>query len=546
MSLPEFPLNVAEEIKEEIESWYSTYVYEKLAEKDPNNIWVKIGETIDFSPVEEACEEYHKRTSGKNVPHKVKRMARALFVKYMLGTSLRAAAERIQYDMQIKRFVGYELHDNGCHYSTLSRFDQWVQENKPRIYFDTVLKEVDKRYGKQEREKIQLADTFAVEANAAKVSLVKLLREMGERLIIIGAVTNECAEGELWSKVDKKELFGEANETHWSKLKAEERNERLFKTVCGALACQKVVEKLPIQKKALLARLKQLKKILSDEFAITYNDAGKVIEVERLPKNKRGEYRIGSAVDPEATYREHGKGKSTFGYNASVAVTDEFVREARVDTGATPDAKPIPSLLEAQKEYHDHLPKKLVYDQAAGDGKTMARVAEATDGETQLVAQMRNYGKRTKQFSPSDFYYNKEEHTLTCPNGVTTNHVSLHPTGEGWSFRFERKRDGCASCPLLQACYKNTETQKRRTVFISLHFNFFLLGVIYMTSETFRDEMRQRNHVERIISALVQHNDARRARGLGTAAADFQVKMAAMAYNTKKLVRKIQLDPPLG
>ena len=97
MSLPEFPLNVAEEIQTEIESWYSAHVYEKLAEKDPNNIWVRLGETIDFSPVEAACEEYHKRTSGKNVPHKVKRMVRGLFVKYMLGTSVRMAAERIQY-----------------------------------------------------------------------------------------------------------------------------------------------------------------------------------------------------------------------------------------------------------------------------------------------------------------------------------------------------------------------------------------------------------------------------------------------------------------
>ena len=270
------------------------------------------------------------------------------------------------------------------------------------------------------------------------------------------------------------------------------------------------------------------------------------MEVTRLPKGKRGSYRMGSAVDPEATYREHGKGKSTFGYNASVAVTDEFVWEARADTGATPDSTPIPSLLEAQKEHHDHLPEKLVYDQAAGDGKTMAQVDEATDGQTQLVAQMRHYGKRTKRFTPSDFSYNKDEHALTCPNGVTTNHVSLHPVGEGWSFRFERERDGCASCPLLQACYKNPDTQTRRTVFISLHFNFFLLGVMYMTSETFRDEMRQRNHVERIISALVQHNDARRARGRGTAAADFQIKMAAAAYNTKKLLRKIQIDLPLG
>ena len=218
MSVPEFPQNVPEEIKAEIASWYSGYVYEKLAKKDPKNVWVRLGETIDFSPVEAACEAYHKRESGENVPHKVQRMVRVLFVKYMLGTSLRVAAERIQYDMQIKRFVGYELHEEGCHYSTISRFDKWVEENEPRIYFDTVLKEVDKRYGKQEREKIQFADTFAMEANAAKKSLVQLLREMGERVIAIGAVANECAASELWEKVDKKQLLGSESDRHWCRL----------------------------------------------------------------------------------------------------------------------------------------------------------------------------------------------------------------------------------------------------------------------------------------------------------------------------------------
>lgn len=521
-------------------------MYEELAKREPNNIWVQIEGEIDFSPVEEACKAYHKRVSGENVPHQVSRMVRALFVKYMLGTSVRLAAERIQYDVRIKRFVGYELHEAGCHYSTINRFDQWVQKNKPRIYFDTVLKEVDERYGKEEREKIQFADTYGMEANAAKKSLVQLLREVGEAVIAIGAVANECAESELWKKVDKKQLLGEEEEKHWCKLKAEERAERIFNTVCGLVACQKVVEALPVRNPAVQKRLKQVKKVLADEFAIEKNEAGEITKVERLPKNKRGGYRIGSGVDPEATYREHGKGKSTFGYNVSVATTDEFVREARADTGSTPDAQPLPALLEKQKEHHDHLPEKIVYDKAAGDGKTMARVAKATDGKTQLVAQMRDYGKRTKLFTPSDFHYNKEEQTLTCPGGVTSTRFYRHGTKSGWTVRFQREPDGCATCPLIQNCYKLPEKQTKRDVFISDHFAYFALAVLYMTSDEFRYEMRQRNHVERIIAALVRHNDGRRARGRGTAAADFQTKMAAAAYNTKKLLRKIQIDPPLG
>ena len=351
-----------------------------------------------------------------------------------------------------------------------------MEANEPRIYFDTVLKEVDKRYGKKEREKVQYADTYAMEAAAAKQSVIGLVRQASEKVIAAAAVANGQDEGVLWGQIDTIALLGKPKERHWCQLSDEEQQPRLPQTVSGAVACQRIVEQLPQRDEATSKGMRQLKKILADEVAIERNEAGEVIEVKRLPKGKRGKYRIISAVDTEATFREHGKGKSTFGYNVSVATTDEFVREARADTGATPDSQPIPELLEAQQKHHGFVPEKIVYDQAAGDGKTMARVHKATKGKTQLGAQMRNYGKRTKLFAPTDFHYDQEAQTLTCPRGVTSTRFYRHGSNSGWTVRFLRVEDGCATCPLIQNCYKNPKTQKTRNVFISDHFVFFVLA----------------------------------------------------------------------
>jgi len=95
--------------------------------------------------------------------------------------------------------------------------------------------------------------------------------------------------------------------------------------------------------------------------------------------------------------------KKDFGYNVSVAVTNNFIREIRADTGAQPDPVAIPALLEAQREYHDLVPDKFIYDAAAGAGKTRAQVNQATGGRTQLVSPLLPYEKRTDLFTPEHF-----------------------------------------------------------------------------------------------------------------------------------------------
>ena len=170
---------------------------------------------------------------------------------------------------------------------------------------------------------------------------------------------------------------------------------------------------------------------------LTTDAAGTVTQVAERPKDDKGTYRLGSATDPEATYRLHGEKKSDFGYNVQVAVTDHFVREIQAVTGAQPDATGVPTLITEQIDHHALQPTKFTYDAAAGTGKARAVFQAATGGHTQLVAPIppAALGKTPTRFTPEQFNLSADDTTLTCPNGHTTDIAYRHGGGEGRTFR---------------------------------------------------------------------------------------------------------------
>ena len=80
-----------------------------------------------------------------------------------------------------------------------------------------------------------------------------------------------------------------------------------------------------------------------------------------------------------------------------------------------------------------------------------------------------------------------------------------------------------------------------RQVFISHYRTQQRTAILYTKSPAFVEDMKFRASIERIVAALVRYNDARHAHGRGLANADFQMQMAATAYNLKKW-HKLTLD----
>jgi len=287
---------------------------------------------------------------------------------------------------------------------------------------------------------------------------------------------------------------------------------------------------------ALQLRLAHLDKILADEMHITCDVHGQVGRVIELPKDHKGAYRLGSATDPEATYRLHGAKKSDLGYNVSLAVTDHFVREIHADTGAQPDPVAIPDLLSDQVEHHDLCPSKFIYDAAAGMGKTYALVAQATQGRTQLVSPLVDYAKNASRFTPGDFILSEDGASLTCPNGQTTDLVYRAGCGQGRTFRFLAA--DCANCPLWSRCRDpQADPHGTRHVFVNDYQPYLNAAYAYNQTDGFKADMKRRSLVERIIANLTRYNHARHARRRGTHYADWQGKMSATAFNLKQWMK---------
>jgi len=512
--------------------WLSQLVYDQLIVRQPQHPLVRLYHLLDFGPLELACAAYQAAPGkrGHPVVHWVRRLLRALLVKYWYDLSLRQLEERLRCDMVVRWFTGYGLHEETPDHTTLHRFEVYLYREHPRLFFDIVLAQIDASV-EDGHDRVQLGDTFALRANAALESLIQRLRHAAYNLLVSLQEADPALYQRLHPQLDEAALFGFKQEKRDFLLSREEWYARLLLTVQAVSDCLALLSAEASCPAVLTQPMAHLHKILADELAIDRDEAGRPLAVTLLSKKKRGQMRICSATDPEASIRNHGPGKQDFGYNISLAATLDFVREIRADTGSSSDVTPIPALLTAQAQHHDCLPDKLIYDQVAGTGKTAHEVAEATEGHTLLVAKPMP-PKEKKTFGPERFILSPDGHALTCPDGRLITRHYRSGSGDGWIFRALAPQ--CRGCPLLLPCRgSDRPPTTKRDIFISDYRSDYDHLVAYSQSADFKLDMKLRPQVERIVAGLVLHNGARRARFRGLEKVDFQVKMAAMAYNAK-------------
>ena len=521
--------------------WLSSLVYERLIPSNSDHILVTIEKLVDFSTLESACVTYHKQNgSGRPVEHAVPNLLRAILVKYLYDLSLRELETKIQYDIAAKWFVGYPVFANAPDHSTLSRFENYLIFNHPRLFFDTVLELIDIAFP-DDRHRPQIGDTFAMHANAALESLIKRLRHGAQDLFFAYHEAAPEAYERLHASIDMEALFGGGDEKTECYLSTGQRRERLFHTVAAVLDCLVFIKMTTIVA-SVEQWIMRLEKILSDELRLEWDEDGRLTDISYLSKKKRGKYRICSATDPDATIRNHGSKKIDFGCNISVAATINFIREIQADTGSRPDAAPIPELLASQIEHHDVCPDKFIYDQAAGYGKTVNQVDKATDGQTRLVAKPMPSKKTERRFSPDDFTLSDDELSLTCPDSRVSYRKYKSGSADGHNFHFIAAQ--CQLCPLLMQCRgSDKQPTTKRSTFISSYRTEWNRLHEYSQTEEFKLDMSLRPQIERIVSGVVLHNGGRRARFRGLVKVDFQAKMNATAYNLKRWVSLLEGKP---
>jgi hypothetical protein len=321
--IPDFVLSLVTAHLTPLLHWFSDYVYADLLKRTPDHLLVKLHKRLNLAPVETACAAFHHTEGpGTKPTHTVPHMVRALLVGYLQDWSLRELEWQIRFNLVVKWWVGYPVFAAGPDHTTLERFELWVCFHQPRTLFDQILRQIDHDFP-QERQQAQIGDSYALRANAAKESLVRLLRHTCQRLLAALAEADPAREAQVRAQLDLSALWGAKDELGEYHLKPEERAARLQTTVLAAQTCARRVrasleQPVPLAPK-VCASVRQwlvyLDKLIADEVHLSADDTGQVTQVTERAADDKGSYRLGSATDPDATYRVHGDDKKDFGYN---------------------------------------------------------------------------------------------------------------------------------------------------------------------------------------------------------------------------------------
>lgn len=547
MRKPTLPRVVQRFVKHHIKIlvwWFSNYLMEMMIDEQPEHHLVTFNKVFDFGPLAALCQGFYKdSTRGKGIDHTPERLCRALYVKYHFDYSFRQAEEAIRNHVLIRWFVGYSFHESTPDHTTIHSFEDWMRTNHPDAFHLALMGNIDQQFP-QEQELPQIGDTFACHANAAAKQLPDLLRDGCRQILNLLVKLDWQLHLTIYKLVDISALFGAKKERATVFLGEPQFKRRLEQTARATLAFLELIRTnwhlfahlLPQERQKVIDLVANLEKILHDDLIIEYLPDHQV-SIKKRDKNKKGTYRIRSVTDPDATYRVHDD-KINFGYNVSVLATTNFVREIIVATGAEPDAKALEPLIINHQAHYGFYPSKIIYDRAAGTGKQLAIVEQASQGQTQLVVKLIDYDKRTKRFKPTDFELSEDALSLTCPNGQTTHRKYRHGAGDGYSYRFMPPM--CASCPLktrLKCRGKSDIPTGTRNVFISDYLAPRQKALAYNRTPTFKKDMRFRNNIERVIAGLVLHNGARTAKVRGLKKVQFQITMNAFAYNAKRFIK---------
>lgn len=545
-ALPELVISVlgeSEAVRAALLAWAKAVQSQRVLADNREALLVFVQQRLDFGPLERACAGFQRYQGAQGQPprYTIGQLCRALLVKALTHGSWRATERLVRRDALVRWFVGLRLDERGPDHCTLHRFGQWVQHQQPHLFFAETLRQVLDALP-TERTQPQVGDTFALHSRAQTQSRTTLLRQAASKVVGCLGQVRGAVPSALLTALDATALFGAADERPEALLDKAERDALELRTAAAAYTCLRQVRhhrqalgaNWPSRDLASLALVRWeavLAKVLHDEFTLTTDEPGELRQISHRTQQTKGTYRHGSLVDLDATFRCHGD-QTVFGYNVQVAATQTLITDIFATTGATPDGSGVAHLIAHQQAQQGFVPPKLIYDRAAGLPKYFAQVAQASDDQTQLVARLIDHSQRSPRFGPLDFALG-EDGRLTCPNGQTSGRFYRSQQAEGWTYRF--LPDQCQGCPLTANCRGDqVKPTAYRQVFVSDYRYHQRQALAYLQTDACAQDLKRRPTIERIIAALVRYNGARHATGYGLANADFQLKLAALAFNLKR------------
>jgi hypothetical protein len=515
---------------EPILAWLSTLVYRPLLHRCADHPLVLLAQWYDPAPVVAACAPFHHRADAPGRPptFTVDQFVRAELVRAWADTcSDPALEELLTTNFLVRWFVGLPLAASAPDHSTLADFHAFLTAHAPDAFFRDVLRFLDQLDPEPPAATPQIVDTFAMASPvAATASVAQLLRHLTLRLARLWLAHAPRALQHALPPLDLGALAhpGFARTALARQQHLQAAVDVTSWVVAGLTPYLGALD--PPLRTAVTGYLDALAKVLSDE--VTTDATG--VAHER-PATDRGERRLASAVDRDATFRKHDGSVAVLGTNAVISTTVTRIRAAVALTGSTPDSDAPVAVIEQQQQAGWPLPPQLVMDQAGGWGKTRARTDSVSAGQTTLVAWVpTSGGSDPNRFTVANFQVDAARSACTCPQGVVSTKAYRHGDGDGISFRFLASQ--CRDCPLWSECRDPDANPKgHRSVFISDYHAYLRAGAAFNQTAAGRALLKSRWQVEPTVAWLVRYQGCRRARRVGQAAAQCQLYQACAMRN---------------
>ena len=157
-NLPEVVISALQENPESeaaLWAWVSGQHYATVVEQNRDHLLVFVQAQVDFTALAQACGGFYVYAGqrGQAPSYTVGQLCRALVVKYLHSWSHRRTAAEIRSNSLVRWFVGYGLQETTLDYVTLWRFERWVKQHVPRLFFDETLRQIDQA---QPSERVRL------------------------------------------------------------------------------------------------------------------------------------------------------------------------------------------------------------------------------------------------------------------------------------------------------------------------------------------------------------------------------------------------------
>ena len=515
---------------EPILAWLSALVYRPLLLRCADHPLVLLNQYYDPSAVVAACASFHHPATAPGRPptFSIEQFVRAEIVRAWADScSDPALEELLATNLLVRWFVSLPLTQPGPDHSTLADFHAFLTTHAPDAWFQDGLRFLDQVDPEPPASTPQIVDTFAMASPVAACSgPAQLLRHLTLRLARLWLIHAPLP---LQHALPPLDLGALAHPGFARTVMARQQHLQAAVAV-STWVVDGITPHLhaldPPLRTAVTSYLDALAKVPSDELS---TDATGF--VQERPATERGDRRLASAVDREATFRKHDGSPAVLGTNAVISTTLTRIRACVALTGSTPDSEAPIVALQQQQDAGLPLPPHLVMDQAAGWGKTRARTDTLSAGQTAIVAWVpTSGGSDPNRFTVADFAVDAARTRCTCPGGLVSTKAYAHGAGDGISFRFLASQ--CRDCQLWNSCRDPDANPKgHRSVFISDYHVYLRAGDAFNHTLAGRALLGSRWRVEPTVAWLVRYQGCRRARRVGQAAAQCQLFQACAMRN---------------